>query len=45
MGALAVTIGVDIGQKRDPTAIAVVEATARDSYACRFLERLPLGTP
>jgi hypothetical protein len=43
---------VDLGQKRDPTAIAVVEAQRRDRdgrsedyYITRFLERLPLGTP
>lgn len=44
----AVTIGVDIGQKRDPTAIAVVEEEMRDErthYLTRHLERLPLGTP
>ena len=42
-----VTIGVDIGQKRDPTAIAVVEAEKRaDGYhfRARHLEALPLGT-
>lgn len=48
------TIGVDIGQKRDPTAIAVAEIEYRDSplpgrkreshYLVRHLERLPLGT-
>ena len=50
-------VGVDIGQKRDPTAIAVVLADHREvedparvqNYDChflvRFLERLPLGTP
>lgn len=48
------TIGVDIGQKRDPTAIAVAEIEYRDSdlprckreshYLIRHLERLPLGT-
>jgi hypothetical protein len=47
-----VAVGVDLGQKRDPTAIAVVEAQRRDRdgrsedyYITRFLERLPLGTP
>jgi hypothetical protein len=49
------TVGVDIGQKRDPTAIAVAEIEFRDSplarrkreshYIIRHLERLPLGTP
>ena len=48
------TVGVDIGQKRDPTAIAVAEIEYRDSdlprckreshYIIRHLERLPLGT-
>ena len=49
---VAVAVGVDLGQKRDPTAIAVVEAQRRerdgrseDYYITRFLERLPLGTP
>jgi hypothetical protein len=43
-----VTIGIDLGQKRDPFAIAVVEIEMRgdeDHYLVRFLERLPLGTP
>jgi hypothetical protein len=47
-----IAVGVDLGQKRDPTAIAVVEAQRRehdgrneDYYLTRFLERLPLGTP
>lgn len=63
MGAV-VTVGVDVGQKRDPTAIAVVEVNRPDSprgirdndddeppyrerpvFRCRFLQRLPLGTP
>lgn len=48
-------MGVDIGQKRDPTAIAVAELVARHNalapstieshYCVRHLERLPLGTP
>jgi len=45
-------MGIDIGQKRDPTAIAVVEPEDRDEgfhemrqhYLVRHLERLPLGT-
>lgn len=48
----AFAIGIDIGQKHDPTAIAVVEQAYRprgdrleEHYTCRFLERLPLGTP
>ncbi len=47
----AVTIGIDIGQKSDPTAVAVVEMEWRgpedrraDHYLCRHLSRLPLGT-
>lgn len=46
-----VTIGIDIGQKSDPTAIAVVEMEWRggddrreDHYLCRHLSRLPLNT-
>jgi len=48
----AVSIGVDIGQKRDPTAVAVTEIDYReregrreDHWLVRYLERLPLGTP
>ncbi len=47
MGSI-VSIGVDIGQKVDPTAIAVVEAKRRDeewAFLTRHLERLELGTP
>lgn len=43
-----IVIGVDIGQRSDPTAVAVVEAVARDGrthFLVRHLERLPLGTP
>jgi hypothetical protein len=47
-----VAVGVDIGQKHDPTAIAVVEHEWRqnegreeDHWLVRHLERLPLGTP
>ncbi len=48
-----VVIGVDIGQKRDPTAICVVESEKRPGengrqvwhHTARHLERLPLGTP
>ena len=50
MGVVAV--GVDIGQKHDPTAIAVAEHEWRkrdgreeDHWLVRHLERLPLGTP
>jgi len=46
-------IGADIGQKRDPTAIAVAEIGSREDEQGReetffevpFLSRLPLGTP
>src|SRR5215217_6608690 len=45
----AVTVGVDIGQRRDPTAIAVVEQEERRDtethHMVRHLERLPLGSP
>ena len=44
----SVTIGIDLGQKRDPFAIAVVEVDIRgneDHHLGRFLERLKLGTP
>ena len=45
----AVTVGVDVGQRRDPTAIAVVEQEERRStenhHMVRYLERLPLGSP
>jgi hypothetical protein len=49
MGSI-VSIGVDIGQKVDPTAIAVVEAVRRGpdgewAFLTRHLERLELGTP
>ncbi len=47
MGSV-VSIGVDIGQKVDPTAIAVVEAKRRGeewAFLTRHLERLALGTP
>ena len=44
--------GLDIGQKRDPTAIAVAELERREvnartevHFTVRHLERLPLGTP
>jgi hypothetical protein len=47
-----VTIGANIGQKVDPTAITVCEVDWReqagrreDYHLVRFLERLPLGTP
>lgn len=50
------TIGIDIGQAHDPTAIAVCQPEWREvedsvygdqdcHWLCRHLERLPLGTP
>src|ERR1044071_5051909 len=36
-------VGVDLGQVRDPTAIAVLEAS--DVLLVRYLERIPLATP
>ncbi len=52
MGSVDITIGIDIGQKRDPTAICVAEfqrrrIDGRDEmhFIVRHLERLPLGTP
>lgn len=53
MGPVTITIGVDIGQKRDPTAIAVAETDRRKGtpdrtevhFVIRYLSRLPLGTP
>ena len=45
-------IGIDVGQKRDPTAVCVAQRESRDEdgraythYLIRHLERLPLGTP
>lgn len=45
-------IGVDIGQKRDPTAVCVAETEERRidgraevHFLIRHMERLPLGTP
>jgi hypothetical protein len=47
-----IVIGVDIGQKRDPTAVCVAEIDRREvesrtetHFVVRHLERLPLGTP
>ena len=45
-----IDIGVDLRQKRDPSAIAVAELEYRgpkeeDHWLIRHLERLPLGTP
>ena len=48
----AVTIGLDLGQRVDPTAFAVVEAQRREEggrrvvhHTARSLQRLTLGTP
>lgn len=51
--ATVLVVGVDIGQKRDPTAIAVAEIDRRKDernrqethFVVRYLGRLPLGTP
>ena len=47
-----IVLGLDVGQKQDPTAIAVVEVIPRDRrqgreelFVVRDLGRLPLGTP
>ena len=49
-----VTLGLDIGQRVDPTALAVVETERRPvegaghsdvHHLIRYLERQPLGTP
>jgi hypothetical protein len=49
---MTVTIGIDIGQRKDPTALCVAEFETRDGatrpeihYLIRHLERLPLRTP
>ncbi len=45
---MGIVIGVDVGQKRDPTAICVAEAVQREGawhYLVHLLERLRLGTP
>jgi hypothetical protein len=38
-------VGCDPGQSVDPTAIAVIKATADRRFLCGHLERLPLNTP
>ena len=44
-------VGLDLGQSADPSALAVLEQSqysdpeSRASYACRHLQRWPLGTP
>lgn len=47
-----IAIGLDIGQKRDPTAVCVAEIHERPAaerteihFQVRHLERMPLGTP
>lgn len=43
---VAVFLGVDIGQQREPTAICVAEAESREGtthFLVRHLDRLPLG--
>lgn len=50
MDAAAYVVGVDLGQSRDPTAIAVVRAVGdpfvgEQIFQCGHLERLPLNTP
>ncbi len=49
---MTVLIGVDIGQKRDPTALCVahdeprlVDGRTERHFLVRYLNRLPLGTP
>lgn len=49
---LGVSIGIDIGQRRDPTAVCVVQREERSGlnrsevqFGVRVLDRLPLGTP
>ncbi len=41
---IAVTIGVDVGKLRDPTALVITEEWPGDFHVTRHLERLPLGT-
>jgi hypothetical protein len=38
-------LGLDLGQKRDPAALAVVEKTPQLELVVRYVERAPLGTP
>jgi hypothetical protein len=47
-----VTMGIDVGQKRDPTAVCIAQSEWREvegrmeiHFTIRHLERLPLGTP
>jgi hypothetical protein len=48
---MGVVIGIDIGQKRDPTAVCIAEIERRfvggrqeTHFLIRYLERLPIGT-
>jgi hypothetical protein len=38
-------MGVDPGQRRDPSAVVVVEAPGRGRLLVRHAERMRLGTP
>ena len=38
-------LGLDLGQKRDYSALVVVERVHRDRIDVRYIERMPLGTP
>lgn len=47
-----VTMGIDVGQKRDPTAVCIAQSEWREvdgrmeiHFIVRHLERLPIGTP
>jgi hypothetical protein len=49
---MGTVIGIDVGQRRDPTAVCVVQTERRplgqgteEHFLVRYLERLPLGTP
>ncbi len=39
-----ISIGADLGQAQDPTALAVAEVQPPEIHV-RHLQRLPLGTP
>ena len=41
-----VAVGVDLGQKRDPSAVVVAQQDDQDppTYSIRFMARMPLGT-
>src|SRR5579862_9727316 len=38
-------VGLDLGQRRDHSAIAVVQGEESGRLAVRHVERIPLGTP